>query len=238
MGDRPIADRPDSTGIRVATPSDKKFHPFPRPIVAVDIALLTREPGKGLVVVQMQRDDTGEWALPGAFVRGNTPAERETLDEAVERCLRDKLGVEDVRPHQLQVFDAPDRDPRDWVISVAHLAVVRPEQLAALGSGSATRTRTMLADRPGDLVWDHAQIVKLAKRYVRERYRTAADPDRFLGPRFTMRELRQVHSDIAGKTLDRDRFRRAMEHLIEATDAIQENTGARGRPAQYYRRRV
>ncbi|MGV1004472.1 MAG: NUDIX hydrolase [Candidatus Nanopelagicales bacterium] len=237
MGDKRIEHQPESQVANISTATDKKFHPYPRPIVAVDIALLTLEPERGLVVVEMERGDTGEWALPGAFLRGNTPAERETLDQAVERCLRDKLGVEGVRPHQLRVFDAPGRDHRDWVISVAHLAVVRTVQLKSLGSGSATRTRTMPVDRPDVLVWDHPEIVKLAKNYVRDRYKAAADPDRFLGTRFTLRELRQVHSWVAGKNLDRDRFRRAMEHLIEPTQAIEENTGSRGRPAQYFRRK-
>ena len=40
----------------------------------------------------------------------------ETLADAVQRCLRDKLGVAGIRPHQLHVFDDPDRDDRDWVI--------------------------------------------------------------------------------------------------------------------------
>ena len=237
MGDRRITSSLTSHGDRLSGPTDRKFHPYPRPILAVDIALLTVEPEKGLVVVEMERGDTGEWELPGAFLRGNTPEERETLDQAVARCLRDKLGVEGVRPRQLQVFDAPDRDRRDWVISVAHVAVVRPAQLATLGSGSAKRTRTMPADRPGELVWDHGTIVRLAKDHVRERYLVAADPDRLLGPRFTLRDLRRVHSGIAGKTLDRDRFRRAMDDLVEPTQTSEENTGSRGRPAQYFRRK-
>lgn len=228
MGDHALPDHSDPT---VPRGSDKKpVRDYPRPIVAVDTALLTTCPKRGLVVVQMWRDDERKWALPGAFVRKG-----ETLAEAVERCLRDKLGVEGIRPRQLHVLDDPDRDHRDWVISVAHVAVVRPEQLAALGSGAAGDTRLASVDRPGDLAWDHPEIVRRAKTDVRERYETLPDPDRLLGPRFTLTELRRVHEAVAGEELGRDKFRRAMEDKVEGTGLVEE-TGSRGRPAELFRR--
>ncbi|AQT78679.1 NUDIX hydrolase [Mycolicibacterium litorale] len=210
----------------------KKVHDYPRPTVAVDTALLTWDCDRGLLVAELARDDTGRWALPGTFLRAG-----ETLADAVERCLREKLGVEGIRPRQLHVFDDPDRDDRDWVLSVAHLAVVRPDQLRALGSGSASQTRLAPVDRPGELSWDHPEIVRLAKADIRERYESEPDPERLLGPRFTMRDLRQVHEAVAGRKLQRDKFRRTMEPRLVGTGVMEENTGTRGRPAELFRRR-
>ena len=229
MGDNAF---PDHSGPTVSTGSDKNpSKDYPRPIVAVDTALLTTCPKRGLVVVEMWRADIRKWALPGAFVRKG-----ETLAQAVERCLRDKLGVEGIRPRQLHVLDDPHRDHRDWVISVAHVAVVRPEQLHALGSGAAGETRLASVDRPGDLAWDHPEIVRRAKADVRGRYETDPDPDRLLGPRFTLSELRRVHEAVAGEEFGRDKFRRAMEDKVERTGMIEE-TGSRGRPAELFRRK-
>lgn len=211
---------------------DRPLHNYPRPTLAVVTALLTWDPDQGLLVVEMARDDIGKWALPGAFLRKG-----ETLADAVERCLREKLGVRGVRPRQLHVFDAPDRDDRDWVVSVAHVAVVRPDQLSSLGSGSAAQTRLAPVDRPGELAWDHPEIVRLAKTDIRERYEAEPDPERLLGHRFTMRELRQVHEAIAGRKLQRDRFRRTMEPRLVGTGVVEENTGTRGRPAELFRRK-
>lgn len=154
-----------------------------------------------------------------------------------KRCLRDKLGVEGIRPRQLHVFDDPERDNRDWVLSVAHVAVVRPEQLDALGSGSAPQTRLAPVDRPGELAWDHPEIVRLAKTDIRERYDAEPDPEKLLGNRFTMRELRQVHEAVAGTALQRDKFRRTMEPRLVGTGVMADNTGSRGRPAELFRRR-
>lgn len=187
---------------------------------------------RALLVAQMWREDTCSWALPGTFVRCG-----ETLAAAVQRCLRDKLGIEGIRTHQLRVFDDPDRDDRDWVISVAHLAVAQPDRLQSLGSGSATRVRLVPADRPGELAWDHPEIVQLAKAEIRNRYAARADPEHLLGRRFTLRELQRVHECVAGKDLDRDRFRRAMEVHVVATGEIRGNTGTRGRPAELFRRK-
>ena len=79
---------PDAATVPVAT--DKNGRPYPRPIVAVDIALLSLNlKERRLEVAEMWREDTQTWALPGTFLRKG-----ETLAEAVKRCLRDKLGVE------------------------------------------------------------------------------------------------------------------------------------------------
>ena len=214
---------------KVARRSDKKLPRVPRPILAVDAALLTIDTERRqLLVVEMERADTGGWALPGTFL-----GDRETLAKAVERCLKTKLGVQGVRPQQLGVFDDPYRDDRDWVISVAHVAVTRRERLESLGSGEYL-TRLTPVGKPGDLVWDHPKILRLAKEYVQSRYDLGVDPDRLLGPRFTLRELQQVHEAVAGERLDRIAFRRRMERHLVGT-GIMKDTG--GRPAELFRRR-
>lgn len=228
MGDNPST---SSDEAKVASTTDRIVHNFPRPTVAVDTAILTWEPDRGLLVVEMWREDVVKWSLPGAFLRKG-----ETLAQTVERCLREKVGVEGIRPRQLHVFDDPDRDHRDWVLSVAHVAVVRPDQLRSLGAGGAARTRLAPVDRPGELAWDHPEIVRLAKNDIRRRYQEGPDPERLLGPRFTLRELRQVHEAVAGQQIHRDRFRRLMEGHVVGTGTMQENTGNRGRPAELFRR--
>src|SRR3984885_13436405 len=104
---------------------------YPRPSVSVYSALLTVGPGEDcLSVLQVHRaegpngDPPPGWGLPGTFLH-----EGELLLDAVQRCLLEKAGVEGTRPRQLHVFDKPNRDDRGWVLSVAHMDVVRPELL-------------------------------------------------------------------------------------------------------------
>jgi len=219
----------------VTTMTDKMFRDskgrrltdYPRPSVAVDTALLTPDPDQGLLVLEVKRENTSGWGLPGTFL---WPGER--LADAVRRSLRVKAGVEGVEPHQLQVFDDPDRDERGWVVSVAHWAVVPPERL---DSRFADETRLVPVDGPGRLIYDHRLIIAAAVDHIRSRYEADPDPDRLLGDTFTMLQLRQLHEVVGGEPLDRDAFRREMkERLI---DTGHKSVGTRGKPAALFRRR-
>jgi 8-oxo-dGTP diphosphatase len=196
--------------------------------VAVDTALLTLDAaGADLLVLQVRRNDDTGWALPGTFLH---PGER--LADAVDRSLREKAGVRGLRPRQLHVFDDPERDERGWVLSVAHLAVVRSGRLDAR---RADRTRLASTSRPGRLPHDHAGIIALAVEDMRRRYALGPDPDGLLARGFTLRDLRRAHEAVAGEPLQRDRFRRAMEPALTPTGEVA--TGVRGRPAELFRRR-
>lgn len=202
---------------------------YPKPSVAVDVAVLTLDDtGRQLQVLQVYRGTPTTWGLPGRILR-----ERELLVDAVKVALREKAGVEGLNPQQLKVFDAGGRDDRGWVLSVAHLDVVRQEQLA---ERFADTTRLVAVDDPQDLPWDHPLIIKEAVEFLRPRYERAADPNGLLGDTFTMRELQWAHEAVAGRELQRDNFRRAMDDFVEET-AEPPVTRGRGRPAVLYRRR-
>jgi 8-oxo-dGTP diphosphatase len=207
--------------------SGKTLADYPRPSVAVDTALLTLdEAGSQLLVLQVRRNDGTGWALPGTFLH---PGER--LVDAVDRALRDKSGVRGLRPRQLHVFDDPERDDRGWVLSVAHLAVVRSDRV---GTRHPDRTRLMPTSKPGRLPYGHGAIIARAVDDLRPRYAAAPDPDGLLGPQFTLRELRLAHEAVAGEPLQRDWFRRVMQPRLVATGRFA--APGRGRPAELFRR--
>ena len=210
----------------------KTLADYPRPSVAVDAALLTVMPDEDwLSVLQVQRTEgamgvpSAGWGLPGTFLH-----EGELLLDAVQRCLREKAGVEGTRPRQLHVFDKPDRDDRGWVLSVAHMDVVRPERLA----GRITdKTRIVAADDLGILPYDHTEIITRAVATVRASYELAPDPERLLTEPFTILQLRLAHEAVGGTKLQRDTFRRLMEPQLAGTGKT--TAGGRGRPAELFR---
>jgi 8-oxo-dGTP diphosphatase len=206
----------------------KTLQDYPRPSVAVDTAVLTLDVDREqLLVLQVRRPDGSGWALPGTIVR-----ERERLAAAVQRSLAVKADVHDLEPRQLHVFDEPDRDPRGWVMSVAHLAVVTPDPLA---TRFPDRTRLMPVGNPGRLPYRHGEIIDRAVEDLRARYSSLPDPDELLGRTFTMRELLLAHSAVAGEPLQRDTFRRAMRDLVVPANQEPVQRG-RGRPAELFRR--
>lgn len=213
----------------------KRLVDYPRPSVAVDVAVLSLDPGVNRLGVVLHRRDPddgwGDWSLPGTFVH-----EGERLQEAALRALEVKAGIAGLHPRQLHVFDDPQRDPRGWVISVAHVDVVPYSRLEdAVESRDDVRLASVAAPR-AKLPYDHRQIIAAAVDDVRARYESEPDPFGLLeASEFTLLELRRVHEAVRGVRLQKDTFRRHMEEHLEP---IQGRFGKGvGRPATLYRRK-
>jgi 8-oxo-dGTP diphosphatase len=182
----------DATGATLAD--------YPHPSVAVDTAVLTlaprTHPARGdtphrLSVLLVRRPEgvgSIEWTLPGTFLH-----QGERLADAVTRSLAEKAGVTGSRPAQLKVFDDTGRDPRGWVLSVAHLAVISYAAMEDVLLANLEGVRLAPVSRPGLLPYDHPAIVAEAKKELRRRYADRPDPERLLGRRFTIRELLEGH---------------------------------------------
>lgn len=218
---------------------------YERPSVAVDVALLTvvaGEEGLGIVVVRRGGShDAAGWCLPGTFLH-----EGERLADAVRRVLHDKAGLSGIAPRQLQVFDDPQRDPRGWVLSVAHRDTVRADELDRRSptdhevavvriTGDGDAVRAVLPDGQRALPYDHEAILVSAVTDLRRRYEAEPDPARLLAEPFTLRQLRRVHAAVAGHEPQKDTFRRRMEPFLLATGRMAQ--GTTGRPAELFQRR-
>ena len=199
---------------------DASLTDYARPSVAVDTAVLTVRDG-ALCVGLLTDERTQRRRLPGTFLH-----EGEVLADAVRRSLREKAGIRDVEPAQLHVFDAPDRDSRGWVLSVAHMAVVRADALGTLDPVPVAHAI--------DLDFDHDDIVRLAVAKLRLNYSENPDPARLLPEVFTIAQLRSVHEAVAGRRLQSDTFRRRVLGRLAETGELQR--GGVGKPAAQYRR--
>ena len=204
---------------------------YPRPSVAVDTAVLTVAEDR-LCVLLVRRGGghhSGEWALPGTFLR-----QGERLAGAVLRSLHEKARITGRVPRQLQVFDDPDRDDRGWVLSVAHVDMVPASGLAEALESDDVRLAGV-ADEPeliSGLPYGHAEMVAKAVEWLRAAYRDSPDPGELLEEPFTLRDLRELHEVVAGETLMRDTFRRFMEPKLQGTGLMSD--GTRGRPSRLW----
>ncbi len=222
---------------------------FPRPAVAVDLAVLTVTGAGGtdpeLRILVQQRQDPGGLALPGGFLR-----ERTTVTETADVVLRNKVGIsphETIRPRLLRLFDDPHRDDRTWAVSAAH-ALPLPESALAGAHGELVRvTEDGRLENVDRLLFDHDAIVAAAIADVRERYEirqryadVGPDPDGFLPEPFTLFQLRRIHEAVLGEDLHKDNFARRMKPYLEPVyddhGEVALSTALRGRPAALYRR--
>ena len=186
---------------------------YPRPSLAVDIAAFTYSREVSQLMLLLIEGDTGP-RLPGAFVR-----EREPLADTVERCMMTKAGIKGAKATLLDIFDSPDRDPRGWVITAAHLLVV-PETEAQRYDRTIAKWFPIHAIP--NLQGDHNDIVdsaleKLRREYEidqtlvkgkpvsqtsgrpRNIYAGGPDPEYFFSRPFTLRELQVLHETVAGR---------------------------------------
>jgi 8-oxo-dGTP diphosphatase len=191
--------------------------------LAVDTVVLTVREG-ALVVLTIRRDD-GVPALPGGFVGAG-----ERPEATARRKLLEKAGLRRGYVEQLGVFAEPGRDPRGWIPSVAHLALVPPDTEPADPAAAWIPAR---GRRP--LAYDHRSILTAAIVRVEGKLWWSNIAVGILRGAFTLSEARGVYEAIAGVRYDGATFARDLKAtgLIEATG--ERRSEGRGRPAALYR---
>src|SRR5258706_10490776 len=99
----------------------KKLTDFPRPSVAADVVALTVENGQLRVALYKRKDppQKGHYALPGGFMHID-----ESLEQAANRVMAQKVGLGGVFLEQLYTFGDLARDPRGRVVTVSYYALV------------------------------------------------------------------------------------------------------------------
>ncbi|HEX9066669.1 MAG TPA: NUDIX domain-containing protein [Streptosporangiaceae bacterium] len=224
--------------------------------VTVDVVTLTIRDG-GLHVLLVRRDEppfSGQWALPGGFVRAGGTQPAETLREAAIRILAgetsERLG--EIHLEQLGSYGDPGRDPRMRVISVAYLAFAPelPEPLAGPGAAAAAWVPADVlglteagAQRPGStrkLAFDHARILADGLERARSKLEYTPLATSFVTEPFTIAELRQVYETVWAEPLHAGNFHRkvlSVPGFVESTGETTQSGGPRGGPrSRLYRR--
>jgi 8-oxo-dGTP diphosphatase len=220
-------------------PSDYDPTRFPPFAVTVDVVILTMAEGR-LHVLLVRRGVApyqGMWAIPGGFKRPD-----ETLDEAARRELREETGVDGTSLlTQFGAYGDPGRDPRMNVVTVAYLAVLREVGGVVPGSDAADAALVPASDvleGQRELAFDHARIIRDAVERVRVDLELRGIATAFVGPTFTLAELRAVYEGVWGVHLDGANFRRSL--LSDGGWVIPTGRRARpgatgGKPAELYR---
>jgi len=204
---------------------------YPRPALTVDCVVFGFD-GAGLQVLLIRRGIEpflGAWALPGGFVLMD-----EDLEAAARRELEEETGLKDVYLEQLQSFGAPGRDPRGRVVSVAHYALVRPEQHPPKGDTDASDAAWFAAGELPALAFDHVEILAVALERLRGKIRYQPVGFELLPQRFTLAQLQALYEAILGRELDKRNFRKkllAFDFLVP----LEAYAGGSHRPARLHR---
>jgi 8-oxo-dGTP diphosphatase len=204
----------------------------PRAALAVDCVVFGLDGGalKLLLIQRGIEPFKGEWALPGGFVRM-----AESLDDAARRELREEAGLHDVFLEQLYTFGAPDRDPRERVVSVAYYALVKLSDHEAHAATDAAAARWFGAAEIPALAFDHATITATALTRLQTKLRYQPVGFELLPRKFTLSELQQLYEAILGTNLDKRNFRKKVLDLGLLMPLEETRMTGRHRPAQLFR---
>lgn len=225
----------ETPGPRV--PPDYDPSQFPAFAVTVDVVILTIVGDELQVLLVRRRDDPyrGAWALPGGFKRPD-----ETLAEAAARELHEETGVEAATLlSEFGAYGDPGRDPRMNVVSIGFLAVVRDVGDLAAGTDAESASLFPVADVLGgevELAFDHGTIVRDAVDRARRDLETTSLATAFVGPRFTLKNLRNVFEAVWETELDAANFHRTVTRagLVKPTGTRAAPGPAGGKPAEEF----
>ena len=211
--------------------SDTNYPGFEQPAVTVDLIIFTvnKDALKVLLVKRAEKPFLGFWTLPGGFLKFG-----ESLDNAAQRVLLDKTGVEEVYLEQLYTFGQPERDPRSRVVTVSYFALIPWANLSKPSSKKVSGLDWFSVDKIPELGFDHSEILS----YGIERLRSKAGYSNIvyglLPERFRLSDLQRIYEIILNEELDKRNFRKKMlaTNLLEATG--QKEVRGAHRPAMLF----
>jgi 8-oxo-dGTP diphosphatase len=127
---------------------------YPRPMVTVDVILLSEESHGSILLIQRKNDPFKEkWALPGGFVEMD-----EDLEDAAIRELLEETSINLSSLKQFKTYGSQNRDPRGRTISVIYYQILENKIDATAGDDAGAAEWYAISELPG-LAFDHKTII-------------------------------------------------------------------------------
>ena len=185
--------------------------------------------GEKLKILIMEYHNTGFFALPGGFVLKN-----ENLNDAVQRGLKERTGLDNIYLEQFYTFGDLERfkpevmqmileanninvEQYKWMterfISVAYYALINYDNVVPMPDALSDTCDWYAIDELPPLMLDHSKIVQKALQTLRDNLERKLVSMNLLPTFFTMKELQKVYEAILGEKLRRTTFQRKILSL-------------------------
>ena len=203
---------------------------YPRPAVTTDCVIFGYD-GKELKVLLIERGIEpfkGCWAFPGGFLNMD-----EDALAGARRELKEETGLEDAFIEQFHTFSEPCRDPRGRVITIAHYALVKIQEVE--GGDDAAQARWFPIGEVPPLAFDHDRILRMAMSRLKEKIHFEPVGFELLPDVFTRPQLQNLYEAILEVHFDRRNFASKMLKLGILEDTGDRPAGASSRIPVSYR---
>lgn len=210
----------------------KLYQKYKHAVIAVDPVIFALINGRlNVLLIKMKKAPyTNAWAAPGGLVKPD-----ESLENAVWRLVSAKTGIKhEAHFEQLYTFGRVNRDPFGRVVSVAYLALIRPENVQLKTTGEYQDIKWFPVSRLPRLAYDHQEIISVAIDRLQKRLGYTNIVRSLLPEKFSLTELQSAYESILNKKLDKRNFRKKILalKLVKETGVKEENKAYR--PASLY----
>ncbi len=198
------------------------------------------------------------WALPSGFV-----AQDEDIDQAAERILRDRTGIQDIYLEQFRVFGKASRSNKpfldelialnsdklrvkneaqqdyDWFtkrfISIGYYALVDINKVIPQKTDLDESIEWYSIHDIPRMIMDHSNIIAEALKTLQNDLDEKINAFNLLPETFTMKEVQEVYEAISGKTFVRTNFQKMILSLDVLERLEKKFTGAANKAPYLYR---
>ena len=207
----------------------KLVESYPKVPLTVDCVIFGFEDNK--LKVLLIRSDLeiykGKWSLLGDFVR-----DTEELDDAADRILLERTGMNDVFLEQVRSFSSPDRHPGGRVITVAYCSLLNIQHHQLSITENELHWHNVSSAK--DMAFDHKQIIDRCYKWLQKRIQEHPLGFNLLPEKFSLRELQNLYEAILNVELDRRNFRKKFFSMDFLEDTGEFEEDVKHRPGKLY----
>ena len=164
---------------------------------------------------------------------GDMVQDKEELDDAAYRILKERTGMNDVFLDQVRAFSHPNRHPGGRVITIAYCSLlnINHHELKIHDNDLHWENISTLKE----LAFDHREIVNFCYHWLQKRIQEHPLGFNLLPDKFSLRELQNLYEAILGITLDRRNFRKKFASMDLLIDIDEMEQDVPHRPGKLYK---
>ena len=173
-------------------------------VTSIDPVVLSIFDNKlNLLLIERDKEPyVGKYAIPGGVV---VPSIDNTLEEALNRILKEKTGIKINYVERLQSMGSSVIDPRSWTVCIAYFALVEHQEVIV----SNAKWVPVNELKNYDFGFEHHKVViSKALERLTNKVNYSTLPVDLMQEEFTLPELQKIYEILLGEKLDKSSFRK------------------------------
>ena len=168
--------------------------------------------------------------LPGGFC---DIAKKHSLEDTAYRELYEETNIKNINIRQLATYSAPDRDPRDRIITTVFYALVSNKVLEKHdieGKDDLKKAKWFSIKKLPKMGFDHKKIIKDLRERLKEDILNKPIAFELVEKQFTWTQLQEVYEAVLGRKLVTPNFRRKINSMYKIKETKHKSEIEKGRP--------